>query len=97
MRWVYWLLGIAGVLQFAVMAAVKPSGYVSLDTSYLVMWLSIIGAVVACCASCWGYGGGGCGCCGDDCSCGDCDWCKDDGHKHEEGHEGHEHDHPHSH
>jgi hypothetical protein len=89
MRWAYWLLGIAGVVQYAVMVAVKPSGYVSLDTSYLVMWLAIIGAVLACCSSCWGSGGG-CNCCGDDCSCGDCEWCKGDGHGPGEGHEGHE-------
>lgn len=91
MRWVYWLLGIAGVVQHAVMAVVKPDGYVSLDTSYLVMWLSLIGAVLACCLTC-GYGG--CGCCGDDCSCGDCDWCRDGGGhgaKPMAGHEGHDH------
>lgn len=89
MRWVYWALGIAGVVQHMVMALVKPDGYVSLDTSYLVMWLAVIGAVVACCMSCWG---GGCSCCGDDCSCGDCDWCRGgDGHGHEPGHEGHGH------
>jgi hypothetical protein len=95
MRWSYWLLGIAGVLQYAIMVAMKSSNYVSLDTSYLVMWLAIIGAAVGCwmsCGSCYG-GGGGCGCCGDDCSCGDCDSCKP-GMGHEHGHEGHEgHDH----
>ena len=90
MRWLPWALGIAGVLQYAVLAITKPAGYVSLDTAYIVMWLAIIGGVLACTASCWGYGGG-CGCCGDDCSCGDCDWCREgDGHGHEHGmgHEG---------
>ena len=87
MRWVYWLLGIAGVLQYAILAIAKPDGYVSLDTAYLVMWLAIIGAVLACMLTC-SYGG--CGCCGDDCSCGDCEWCRDgDGHGHPPaGHEG---------
>ena len=97
MRWVYWLLGIAGVLQYALMAYVKPEGYVSLDTAYLGMWLAVIGAVVACCASCWGGcygGGGGCGCCDDGCRCGDCPDCMGEGHEHgehEHGHEGHSH------
>ena len=95
-RWSYWLLGIAGVLQYAIMAAVKSHNYVSLDTSYLVMWLAIIGAALGCwasCGSCCGYGGG-CGCCGDDCDCGDCSYCKPGMHEHgEHGHDhGHEHD-----
>ncbi|MHB1261443.1 MAG: hypothetical protein ACYC2H_06975 [Thermoplasmatota archaeon] len=98
MRWLPWALGIAGVLQFAVMAFVGTnSDYVSLDTAYLVMWLAIIGGIVVCYLSCWGdcgYGGG-CGCCGDGCSCGDCGECGgvgkgNDGHSHE-GHEGHSH------
>src|SRR5688572_32142122 len=95
-RWVPWALGLAGIAQHAVMAMVDPAGYVSLDMSYLVMWLSIIGALVVCYSGrggCWG--GGGCGCCGEGCSCGDCDDCKpgqghgDRGHEH--GHEGHMH------
>ena len=45
MRWVPWLLGIAGVVQHAIIAYVSPDGYVSTDMSYLVMWLSIIGAL----------------------------------------------------
>lgn len=93
MRWIPWLLGIAGVLQYAVMAAVDATGYVSLDMSYLVMWLAIIGALVLCYMSwcgdgCCGYGDG-CGCCGDECGCGDCGDCMPNGHDH--GHEGHEH------
>lgn len=86
MRWLPWALGIAGVLQFAVMALTGTSAdYVTLDTAYLVMWLAIIGGVLTCYLSCWGdcgYGGG-CGCCGDGCSCGDCEECG--------GHEGHSH------
>ena len=97
MRWSFWVLGVAGVLQYALMAAVKPAGYVSLDTSYLVMWLAVIGAALGCWMSCGGYYGGGCGCCGDDCDCGDCSYCKPHGegggHGHEHGHEGHDHPH----
>jgi hypothetical protein len=96
-RWSYWALGIAGVLQYVVMAAVKPTGYVSLDTSYLVMWLAIIGAAIGCWSSCGGCYGGGCGCCGDGCSCGDCGECMPEGEHghehHEHGHEGHDHPH----
>jgi hypothetical protein len=106
MRWLPWALGIAGVLQFAVMALVGTDpDYVSLDTAYLVMWLAIIGGIVVCYLSCWGncgYGGGygGCGCCEDGCECGDCGDCcgpnvkmkgmGHEGHEHE-GHEGHSH------
>lgn len=97
MRWVPWALGTAGVLQYAIIAALQPSDYVSLDTAYLVMWLAIIGGLVVCYLSCWdgcGYGGG-CDCCGDDCSCGDCSNCGPrggEGHGHgEHGHEGHMH------
>ena len=99
MRWVPWALGLAGVAQHAVMAMVDPTGYVSLDMSYLVMWLSIIGALVVCysgCGGCYGWGDGGCGCCSEGCSCGDCGNCMPGGHKHdhehgEHGHEGHSH------
>jgi hypothetical protein len=101
MRWVPWALGLAGIAQHAVMAMVDPTGYVSLDTSYLVMWLAIIGGLVVCYIDCCGWGSGGCGCCGDGCTCGDCGNCtpgmhKDDGHGHghehgEHGHEGHMH------
>jgi hypothetical protein len=91
MRWLPWALGIAGVLQFAVMALVRPdSDYVSLDTSYLVMWLAVIGAIVVCYLSCWGGYGSGCGCCGDECQCGDCGECGP-GDKPMMGHEGHDH------
>ena len=94
--WVPWALGLAGVAQHAVMAMVDPAGYVSVDMSYLVMWLAIIGALLVCysgCGDCCGYGGGGCGCCGDGCSCGDCESCKPGhgDHGHEHGHEGHMH------
>jgi hypothetical protein len=90
MRWLPWALGIGGILQYAVLAALKPDGYVTLDTAYLAMWLAIIGGVLAGCLCCWDDGG--CGCCGDGCSCGDCAWCQGDGHGdangHEHGHEG---------
>ena len=102
MRWLPWALGIAGVLQYAVIAAVSPSDYVSVDMAYLVMWLAIIGGVLACYLSCWGGYGCGCdcdhcgecssgGCCGDGCSCGDCDECGP-GEKGMMGHEGHGHE-----
>jgi hypothetical protein len=107
MRWLPWALGIIGVLQFGIMAVVKPdSSYVTLDTAYLVMWLAVIGGVVACYLSCWGgcgYGGCDCDHCGG-CSSGEC--CGNcgcyggnvemkggmghEGHSHE-GHEGHQH------
>jgi hypothetical protein len=77
MRWLPWALGIVGVLQYAVIAAIEPSDYVSVDMAYLVMWLAIIGGVLACYMSCYGgcgYGDG-CGCCEDGCSCGDCASC----------------------
>lgn len=92
-RWVPWILGLAGVAQHALIALLKPEDYISLDTSYLVMWLSIIGALVVCYLSCWGdcYGDG-CDCCGDGCACGDCDECMSpNGHAQHEGHEGHSH------
>lgn len=103
MRWTHWLLALAGVAQFAVMAAIKPTGYVSLDMAYLVMWLTLIAAVALWWGSCCSWGGycgygGGCdcghceGCKGDDC-CGECACCKDDGDGHEHGHEGHDHPH----
>ena len=91
MRWLPWALGIVGVLQFAVMALVRPDAdYVSLDTSYLVMWLAIIGGILACYLSCWDDCGYGCGCCGDGCQCGDCGECGP-GDKGMMGHEGHDH------
>lgn len=95
MRWLPWALGIAGVLQFAVMALVRPDAdYVSLDTAYLVMWLAIIGGILVCSLSCWGGGyGDGCECCDDNCTCGDCSSCKStatSGHE-GHGHEGHQH------
>lgn len=89
MRWLPWALGVAGVLQYAVIAALSPSDYVSVDMAYLVMWLALIGGVLACYLSCWGYDGG-CGCCGDGCSCGDCEDCGP-GEKGMTGHEGHGH------
>ena len=99
MRWVPWLLGIAGVVQYAVIAATQPTDYVSVDMAYLVMWLSIIGALVVCYLSCYDCGyGGGCGCCDDDCGCGDCGDCMPNGH--DDGHEGHDHgpgEHGHAH
>lgn len=103
MRWVPWLLGIAGVVQHAIIAYVfadtlpADNAYVSADMSYLVMWLSIIGALGLCYLSCYDCGDGSCGCCGDDCGCGDCSSCMPngkghDGHGHEgHGHEGHSH------
>jgi hypothetical protein len=100
MRWLPWILGIGGVLQYAVIVAIQPSDYVSLDMAYLVMWLAIIGGVLTCYLSCWGdCGYGGCGCCDDGCQCGDCGECGPnvemkgmghEGHSHE-GHEGHSH------
>jgi len=95
-RWSFWALGLAGVLQYALMAALKPKGYVGLDTAYLVMWLAVIGAALGCWMSCGGWCGygGGCGCCGDGCDCGDCEECRPHGeHGHEHGHEGHDHPH----
>lgn len=97
MRWVPWVLGIAGVVQYAVIAALQPTDYVSVDMAYLVMWLAIIGGLVVCYLSCYDCGyGGGCGCCGDDCGCGDCDDCMP-GHGHEHGEHEHDHEHPHTH
>jgi hypothetical protein len=105
MRWLPWILGIGGVLQYAVIVAIQPSDYVSLDMAYLVMWLAIIGGVLTCYLSCWsdcGYGGCDCDHCGS-CSSGEC--CGNcrcygsnvemkgmghEGHSHE-GHEGHSH------
>jgi hypothetical protein len=95
MRWIPWLLGIAGVVQYAVIAALQPTDYVSTDMSYLVMWLTVIGGLVVCYLGCYGdcgYGsGGGCGCCGDECGCGDCEDCMPEGSGHDHGHEGHDH------
>jgi hypothetical protein len=97
MRWLPWALGIAGVLQYAVIAALSPSDYVSVDTSYLVMWLAVIGGVLTCYLSCWGDCYGGCDCdhCGG-CAAGQC--CGDCGcygsnveMKGAMGHEGHDH------
>ena len=92
-RWVPWILGVAGVAQHALIALLKPDDYISLDTSYLVMWLSVIGALVVCYLSCWDCGDDGCGCCGDGCGCGDCGHCMPtgNGNAHEHGHEGHSH------
>lgn len=65
MRWVPWALGVVGVLQYAVIAYLEPNDYVSVDMAYLVMWLALIGGVLA------GYLS-----CGWDCGCGcDCDHC----------------------
>lgn len=97
MRWVPWLLGIAGVVQYAVIAAVQPTDYVSMDMAYLVMWLAVIGALVLCymswCGDCCDDEGGmgQCDCCDGHCHCGDCDACDPEGHGHEGGHEGHTH------
>lgn len=93
MRWIPWALGVVGVGQYAVMAYLDPSGYVSLDMSYLVMWLAIIGSLIICNTGCGCWGGAdGCGCCGEGCSCGDCGNCMPHGHGHEgHGHEGHSH------
>jgi hypothetical protein len=76
MRWIPWALGLAGVAQHALVALLKPEDYISLDTSYLVMWLAVIGALVVChldCGDC--YDGGACDCCPDHCHCGDCEAC----------------------
>lgn len=97
MRWMAWLLGVLGVVQYAVMAYVDPSGYVSLDMSYLVMWLAVIGGLILCNTGCGCWSGGGCSCCGEGCSCGDCGNCMGGEHSHGEhsheghGHEGHKH------
>ena len=99
MRWIPWLLGIAGVVQYAIIAAVDPTGYVSTDMAYLVMWLAVIGALIVCYLSCYDCYGGGCGCCEDGCSCGDCGECmpNGNGHGHDHGEHGHDHEHPHTH
>lgn len=93
MHWTKWILAAIGVAQYAVIVATGSTDYVSLDTSYLVMFLCIIGAAFLCGSSCWGgYGGGGCNCCDDGCACGDGPCCTpDDGHEHGKGHEGHSH------
>lgn len=91
MRWIPWALGLVGVAQYLLMVVLDPSGYVSLDMSYLVMWLAVIGALILCNTGCgcWGgEGGDGCTCCGDQCHCGDCARCSHGGEK---GHEGHMH------
>lgn len=92
MRWASWALGIAGVVQYAIIAYLQPSDYVGVDMAYLVMWLAIIGALALCYLSCYDcYGGDGCGCCEDGCGCGDCGNCTPNGHA-EHGHEGHGHE-----
>lgn len=91
MRWASWALGIAGVVQYAVIAYLQPSDYVGVDMSYLVMWLSIIGGLLLCYLSCGDCYDGECGCCEDGCSCGDCGDCTPNGHA-EHGHEGHGHE-----
>jgi hypothetical protein len=76
MRWIPWALGLAGVAQHALVALLKPEDYISLDTSYLVMWLAVIGALVVCYLSCWDCSDDGdCDCCPDHCHCGDCPAC----------------------
>ncbi len=91
MRWVSWLLGIAGVVQYAVFAFLQPADYVSLDMAYLVMWLAVIGALLLCWIGCYDCDWNeGCDCCDDNCSCGDCDGCCEPGHA-EETHAGHKH------
>lgn len=94
MRWASWALGIVGVLQYAAIAYLQPTDYVSVDMAYLVMWLAIIGALLLCylswCDGCYGDDGA-CDCCGDDCSCGDCGDCMPNGHGHEHGEPGHAH------
>lgn len=99
MRWVPWLLGIAGVVQYAILALLRPDGYVSLDMAYLVMWLAIVGALVVCYLSCYGCGGygEGCDCCGPGCECGDGECCMPESNGHEHEHEHGEHEHPHTH
>ena len=100
MRGIAWLLGLIGVIQFGILAYLRPSGYVSLDMAYLVMWLLILaGVAVYCCSwcasGCYGWNGDSCDCCGDNCGCGDCgECCEDDDEEHEHGeagHEGHSH------
>lgn len=71
MRWLPWALGVVGVLQYAVIAYLEPSDYVSVDMAYLVMWLAIIGGVLTCYLSCMG----GCGCYGGGCECDHCPGC----------------------
>lgn len=92
MRWVPWLLGIAGVLQFAVFAGIRPVDYVSLDAAYIVMWLAVIGGLLLAWIGC-GWYGGGCDCCDEGCECGDGDCCRphDDHDGHDHGEHGHTH------
>ena len=100
MRWVPWLLGILGVAQYGIIAYTQPTGYVSVDMAYLVMWLAVIGALLLCymswCGGCSGWDDG-CDCCGPGCECGDGECCMPDGEGHEHGHEGHGHDGGHKH
>ena len=91
MRWASWALGIAGVLQHALIAYLRPDDYISLDTSYLVMWLSVIGALALCYLSCYDCYGGDCDCCEDGCACGDGPCCTP-GNGKAMGHEGHGHE-----
>jgi hypothetical protein len=95
MRWASWLLALVGIVQYAAIVAAGGEDYVSRDMSYLVMWLTLIAAVALyACSWCCGWGGG-CGCCDDGCSCGDCGECMPNGEHHhahgEAGHEGHGH------
>ncbi len=93
MRYASWGLGIAGVLQYTIIVAMDATDYVSLDMSYLVMWLAVIAALALCYASCCGYGSGDdCGCCGDNCNCGDCGACGPGAGKHDAGHAEHSHE-----
>lgn len=105
MRWLPWALGTAGILQYAVIAAIQPSDYVGVDMAYLVMWLAIIGGVLACYLSCMGGGcggyGSGCGYGDDGCDCSHCGGCSSGNccgkceccgpSKKDGGHEGHSH------
>ncbi len=65
------LTGPAGAKNLALVAPALLSGAILLAAG-------LLGLQVACsgCGSGCGYGGrGGCGCCDDDCSCGDCGDC----------------------
>ena len=107
MRWIPWLLGIVGVLQYAIIAYTAPVEYVSTDMAYLVMFLCVIGALLLCYMS-WGCCGDGCrdwddgeghggmaacDCCDGHCHCGDCDACDPASHGHGDGGHGQGHAH----